>query len=254
MVFFIAAITLGFLGSFHCIGMCGPIALALPVHREKPLRKFLLVLYYNFGRILTYSVFGLVAGSIGQVISIAGYQQVLSISIGTILLLGVLSPLFLRNTAKFQTGIFSAMNKVKKGLSKLFRQKGAQSLFLVGLLNGLLPCGLVYMGIAGSLATGGFVKGALFMAVFGLGTLPAMLVIGVAGSAFSLSSRNNIRRLVPFFISLTALILILRGLNLDIPYVSPKIDDGKTISCHNQQTPSAKNTILCSGHDLPPKK
>ena len=98
-----------------------------------------------------------------------------------------------------------------------------ENLFLIGLLNGLLPCGLVYMAVAGALATGNIIYSSLFMACFGLGTLPAMLAMSFAGNFITLSSRNTIKKLVPYIVGIMGILLILRGLNLDIPYISPAL-------------------------------
>ncbi|MGZ4043606.1 MAG: sulfite exporter TauE/SafE family protein, partial [Bacteroidia bacterium] len=88
----VAAISLGLLGSFHCIGMCGPIALALPVHQATVFRKVVAILLYNSGRIITYSLLGLLFGIIGQGFAVFGLQQVLSVSLGTLILLSIILP------------------------------------------------------------------------------------------------------------------------------------------------------------------
>src|SRR4051812_6383152 len=93
MAFFLVAISLGFLGSFHCVGMCGPIALALPVHHRTPYIKHLLILLYNSGRILTYSLLGLFAGLLGKSLSVFGFQQALSIFVGLSILVVLWLPL-----------------------------------------------------------------------------------------------------------------------------------------------------------------
>jgi len=249
MSFFLAALSLGFLGSFHCLGMCGPIALSLPVHHAGTFKKIILILTYNFGRILTYSTFGLIAGSIGQSVALAGYQQILSITIGALLLLSVFVPATIQSKIKITSIAFNFFNRVKNELSKLFLKKGNGSLFLIGLLNGLLPCGLVYMGIAGAIATGSAVQGAGFMALFGLGTVPLMFSLPIAGSFITVNTRNAIRKTVPVMITLTALLLILRGLNLGIPYVSPKIQSQTgDMSCHIEKSvENPKGSIKCSG-------
>ena len=236
MTFLLAAIALGFLGSFHCIGMCGPIALALPIHTLTPAKKTVYVLTYNSGRIFTYTVFGFFAGLIGKGFVIAGYQQILSVSLGILILLSVLLPLSFTSRFKFHSHLLLFFSRIKSILGKLFLKKGKAPLLMIGILNGLLPCGLVYMGIAGALATGDIFRGSLFMTAFGLGTLPAMLVLPLLGSSFDLKKRNTIRKAMPVITALVAVLLILRGLNLDIPYVSPKLEKQGSISaCHTSQ-------------------
>jgi uncharacterized protein len=247
MAFFLAAFSLGFLGSFHCIGMCGPIALALPIGQVSFSKKIILILFYNFGRIVTYSLFGLAAGLIGTAFVLSGYQQILSISVGLLLVFSVIISGRIQRIKNFNNSVFSVFNTVKKMLSQLFLKKGKGPLFLIGTLNGLLPCGLVYMGVAGALASGEILKGGLFMAVFGLGTLPVMLLLPFAGSVITVGFRNNIRKAVPVLITITGLLLILRGLNLGVPYLSPKLDkENGNVSCHMEHKPSNK-IIKCSG-------
>lgn len=239
-----AAFSIGILGSFHCIGMCGPLALALPLPAGSAARKAFAALLYNLGRILSYGWIGLMTGLLGQGFAIAGYQQQLSIITGVLILLYVLIPARLK--AKFPVLPFTAAlgRGIKQKLSALYRKPGNTSSFLIGVLNGFLPCGLVYMALAGALVSGQYVQGSLFMIFFGLGTLPAMFGMAMAGSWISLETRNRMRRAVPVFIGLMALMLILRGLNLGIPYVSPKTqqaNDGHSAAamecCHKPQTP-----------------
>ncbi len=254
MSFLLAAITLGFLGSFHCVGMCGPIALALPVHSAPPFKKTMLVLSYNIGRMLTYSIFGLLAGLIGQTVVLAGYQQALSIVLGLLLLLMVFLPSNYKNNS-VGSGIFGFFADIKNEFGKLFLKNGHGPLFLIGLLNGLLPCGLVYMGLAGAMSTGNALEGALFMAVFGFGTVPVMLALPLAGGFISVDARNRIRKTVPVIVTLTAVMLILRGLSLGIPYISPSIENPDAIACHTSVGSVGPKTIIkCIGPSSAHKK
>ncbi len=232
MELIIAAISLGLLGSFHCIGMCGPIALALPVHQYGSAKKYIGILLYNIGRVATYTSLGVLFGLLGQSFFLGGFQQMLSISIGILLLLSVI----ISQTKWFNTPSFGFMysfiNNLKQQLGNLFNKKGLHFLFLIGLLNGLLPCGLVYLGIAGALATGHYIKGAEFMFYFGIGTIPIMYAVAFFGQFITLKYRNVIRQSMPFVVSFMAILLILRGLNLGIPYLSPEFEkNSNTISC-----------------------
>lgn len=238
MDYLAAAIALGFIGSFHCIGMCGPIALALPVHHKSPLSKQFLIILYNFGRISTYAVFGLLAGIAGKSFAVAGLQQVFSVVLGLLLLASVLIP---SRSGYAGSGFFL---KIKSALGGLFSKGRPSSLFVVGLLNGFLPCGLVYVGIAGATATGDILKGTLFMAAFGLGTVPMMYLLPLVGNHVPLRARNLFRRATPVIVSVMAVFLVLRGLNLGIPYISPKINSDATVRCHEQHPPR-KGLMLC---------
>lgn len=227
------ALSIGFLGSFHCIGMCGPIALALPVHHKARKEKIASILLHNFGRITTYSLLGAVFGMIGESFAFFGYQQKLSIALGVVVLLIVLTPRSLVSKSRFLNRFYKIFNGVKSRLSQQFHKSGSKSFFAIGLLNGLLPCGLVYMAIAGAIATGSIAKGALFMAAFGSATLPFMFTISYSSQLLSMNARNFIRKSVPFVVGFMAVLLILRGMNLGIKYISPKLTE-TTTECHGE--------------------
>jgi uncharacterized protein len=218
----IAALSIGFLGSFHCIGMCGPIALALPIPKSSNINFFLGRIIYNFGRIISYAFMGFIFGWLGQKFSLWGFQQFLSIFLGVVIVLFI----FLPGKVKDKLLSFSLIQKIisplKISIGKLFKQKSFPSFFLIGILNGFLPCGFVYIGLAGAIAVANPVTGLLVMTFFGLGTFPAMFAISVFGKFISLGFRQKLRKLTPVFAILFAVILIFRGLNLGIPYISPK--------------------------------
>jgi len=234
---------LGFAGSFHCIGMCGPIALALPVHREAPLKRLLLILTYNFGRVATYSCMGILAGLVGATFVLAGYQRFLSVITGIIMLLTAVLWL----SGQSFTSLNPAFNAIRKQISFLFNSSRKRSLFAIGLLNGLLPCGLVYIALGTAVASGNIISGAFIMCLFGMGTLPIMLALPYLGSFITLRARNRMRKAIPIFIASLGIMLIVRGLNLGIPYVSPAINENQDVSCHAGDSPSGhKKTIICS--------
>lgn len=221
----LAALLLGFLGSFHCIGMCGPIALTLPVQHLEGFKKFTGIIIYNFGRVITYAILGLFFGVIGMSFNLFGWQQLLSIILGSLLVLFFITSFFQKRLFNNQF-IQKHWNKyIIRWLTPLFHKKNLGNLLLIGLLNGLLPCGLVYMAVAGALATGNILYSSLFMASFGLGTLPAMVTMSFAGSFVSLSLRNKMKRSVPYIVGFMGILLILRGMNLNIPYISPTMSN-----------------------------
>lgn len=239
MDFLAAAIALGFLGSFHCVGMCGPIALALPVHNKPPLLRNVLILLYNLGRISAYAAFGLLAGSVGQGFAMAGLQQKLSVVIGVLLLAAVFFPF------KNKLSGHSFFLWLRTAMGRLFSRGTRPSLFIIGFLNGFLPCGLVYVGIAGAAATGTIAKGVLFMSAFGLGTVPMMFALPLIGNRISLSFRNRIRKATPVLVAGMALLLILRGANLGIPYLSPRVSDNTEAVCCHESEAGKKQVINC---------
>ena len=212
------AILMGLLGSFHCIGMCGPIAISLPKAGHHELTIFGGRLLYNLGRIITYAIIGGIVGLIGKGIFLTGFQQIISIGLGVLLIAMVLLPHFFRVPI-----LTSWPNKLRSRLIPLFKKRGLLFSFLIGLLNGLLPCGLVYMAIAGALATGDPLMGMVFMMGFGIGTAPIMLMAGYSNRWITPGLRVKIQKAIPVFVVAIGLVFILRGLNLGIPYLSPKI-------------------------------
>ena len=247
MTLIITAISLGLLGSFHCIGMCGPIALALPVHQYYPLKKYFGIFLYNLGRVATYTFLGVIFGLLGQSFFLGGFQQILSIVIGALLLLSVIfTNSKSLHSAKSLGFLYSFINSVKNQLGNLFNKIGLHFLFFIGLLNGLLPCGLVYLGIAGAIATGHYIKGAEFMFYFGIGTVPIMYAVAFLGQFITLKYRNHIRHAMPYVVSIMAVMLIVRGLNLGIPYLSPQFEkETHKVSCCEKPS-TGKETIKCS--------
>jgi sulfite exporter TauE/SafE len=241
---FIAALTIGLLGSLHCIGMCGPIALALPAPGHGIGGRLWAAVLYNLGRATTYALLGLVFGAIGYTISLAGFQQLFSIALGVFILLLVFVPLLAGSFTGTPQFYSRALGKLQAAMAKQFAKKGFITLFVIGLLNGLLPCGFVYIGLAGAAATGNWYSGALYMALFGLGTLPVMATLVLVKNKVSLSLRRSLGKLVPYAMVLIGSLFILRGMNLGIPYVSPlmhnnhpvsqcsTLDNHKVIECH----------------------
>jgi uncharacterized protein len=229
------AFIVGLLGSLHCIGMCGPITLALPVYRDERFSLVMSRLLYNLGRTITYAFMGGIIGLIGQGMSLVGAQQWLSILAGVLLILIVFIPSSLasRITILKPAHHFTAFIRNKFGA--LLKKKSLSSTFLIGIVNGFLPCGLVYVALAGALAGGGVIEGILYMLFFGLGTLPLMFVFSLAGQFISVGVRQKFTRLIPTFIVVLGILFILRGLNLGIPYISPQLESKQateTPVCH----------------------
>lgn len=231
MIEFWAAISIGLLGSIHCIGMCGPIAFALPIDRNSSLNILSSNLIYNLGRLTTYFLIGAILGGLGMSLSLFGVQQGLSIFIGALIVLSVIIPLSKLNKNSFSF-ISKALITLKTLVAKSLGRKSKLNLFFIGLLNGLLPCGLVYMALAGSTAMVDPIKGGLFMLSFGLGTIPLMLSIGVYGNKIRLKF-PIIRKATPVFILLIGLFFIIRGMDIGIPYISPSLNpETEVINCH----------------------
>lgn len=221
----LAALLLGFLGSFHCIGMCGPIAIALPQHEGQPYLKVISALLYNFGRVITYAIIGILFGALGKGIFMGGIQQVVSILTGVLIIVLVAFPYIV--PSKFKQVSVLQIPIMRKAFSNAFKMQSLSAYLFLGLINGLLPCGFVYMALSGAMLTGNTFDGSLFMFFFGIGTIPAMLSMSLMGSFINISFRNKVKKAIPYISIFVGLILILRGLNLGIPYVSPMMKHHK---------------------------
>ena len=215
------ALVLGLLGSFHCIGMCGPIAFVLPVDKKSHSRAFAGSFLYHFGRLLSYGLIGVLFGLLGRGLYLAGFQQRLSILIGIVMILLVLIPTRHLNRFALSRPLYRFIGTVKSKLGLYLKKSSYKALFLIGFFNGFLPCGLVYMALLGSVSTGNAIDGALYMVVFGLGTVPLMTAAIYLGNFFKVSVRNRIQRAIPIFVVIIGVLFILRGMGLGIPYISP---------------------------------
>ena len=218
-----AGFVLGILGSFHCLGMCGPIAIAIP-HRS--VSKWGVAgesLVYNFGRVATYTVLGILLGFVGAPLRLAGFQEYVSIATGVLMLLFLIIP------RKYYQGVndirfFSKfVSKLKSKFQEFFKSKSILSLFILGLLNGLLPCGLVYIALAGAFASGSVFTSGLYMAAFGFGTVPMMAALYFSKNMLTINLRIKLTKAIPYGIAIVAVLMIMRGMSLGIPYISPKL-------------------------------
>lgn len=218
---FITPLTIGIVGSLHCIGMCGPIVVALPLKNQNLLSKILGAVLYNSGRVATYGLLGVLFGLLGKGIHMAGFQQWTSIILGIAMIISVLFPFVFREKITVGNLLAGMASRLIVRLKKLFASRSYGSLLLIGLLNGLLPCGLVYVAIAGAINSGSVLSGSLFMVLFGLGTIPLLLLASLASDAIGQRLRSKMQKAVPYFVFLLGVLFILRGMSLGIPYISP---------------------------------
>ncbi len=201
--------------------------LALPVPAGGAGRFVAARIVYQLGRVTTYCLLGVVAGLVGKSILLAGLQRWLSIALGAAILLAFL----VSQKISMSAPVVRLVARLKTAMSAQLRQRTFRSLALLGLLNGLLPCGLVYVALAGAASLGSLAEGIFYMALFGLGTLPTMLGISLSGRVFPISLRLKLRGAIPLGVCLLAGLLILRGMALGIPYVSPALVAGVPASC-----------------------
>lgn len=235
----IAGLMLGLAGSLHCIGMCGPIAIALPGQKAKRMITWTMTrdkLLYQFGRVTTYTMLGVLAGLSGSALVDAGFSQQLSIAAGILMVFTAVTQLILHAPIlprslhrKFSSLIERAIG-ARLSSDRRFARGGATAHYAIGIFNGLLPCGLVVSALIGSIGTGEVLEGSLFMAMFGLGTVPLMSVVAMLGGVISCQLRHKLRSITPAIAILIGTVFILRGLSLDIPFVSPVLG-GQQPSC-----------------------
>ncbi|WGH76812.1 sulfite exporter TauE/SafE family protein [Tenacibaculum tangerinum] len=217
---FLSAIIFGLLGSFHCIGMCGPIAFMLPVDRRNKVTQFFQITSYHLGRLFTYSLIGFLFGLLGKGFYFFGFQQQLSIIVGVLMILAILVPKTFQKY-NFSNPMNRLVMKVKSSLGKELRKKGNDTFFTIGFLNGFLPCGLVYMAVFGALTTTSMLSGSFYMFLFGLGTIPLMTAVVYVGNFANGFIRKRVQQAIPYVVVVIGILFILRGLGLGIPYVSP---------------------------------
>ncbi len=238
----LSALGLGFMTGFHCIGMCGPIALSLGLTKKQAANFYFQNLTYQFGRIFTYSILGAILGIVGEGFEFAGFQRTLTIAVGIML---IIMALFSFGGVDFASRIpivNQFLLKVKLNLSKFLQKSDYKSRFLTGTLNGLLPCGMVYMALTASIATGGIWQGATYMALFGLGTLPFMFAVVLVGNLMTSSLRLKVMKIVPIMMIILGGLFILRGLELGIPYLSPPKESMKVIHNNSKEHQEGNHT------------
>ncbi|MDM1294421.1 sulfite exporter TauE/SafE family protein [Sphingobacterium sp. N143] len=222
------AFFMGLFGSIHCAVMCGPLIFAIEGRQGLGWTVFLNKLFYQLGRILTYGLLGFLIGTIGNFAQIQGWQRSLSWITGGILLLIAIFQILGKNYQTIAGWQTKAVQPIVSLLSKwLYRPGGS---FIAGVLNGLLPCGMVYMALMSSMNAASPQQSFLFMLCFGLGTIPLLFLFSFLGN-FSRSFKIRFSKWIPFLYFLLGVWFILRGANLDIPYLSPLIHIDGAINC-----------------------
>lgn len=218
------AFFIGLFGSVHCLGMCGPLAFSVPSVQANSLYRAFDKLTYQFGRIFSYMLLGLMAGLIGRQLWLWGIQQYLSILSGIFIMLAALTRLL---KPRLQYGISGNNKWFNRLFSMLFKKNGGH--FLLGILNGFLPCGFVYLSLAGAVNTERVSASVEYMFFFGLGTLPLMFIAAIGSSYIGIKVRRKLNSILPYFMFCLGVWFVLRGMNLNIPYLSPVVPVGTAI-------------------------
>jgi sulfite exporter TauE/SafE len=218
-----AALLMGLAGSLHCVGMCGPLIGMMPYNRSSRWKFFVTKSLNHLGRLTTYTLLGALFGLMGKALVSAGLQQWLSIVSGVLILLMVLWPKQWKSLSP-KSFIYRFTAWVKSKFSTLLKERSPRTLFMLGVLNGLLPCGLLYMALAASISTGSAPRAAFFMFLFGIGTIPALTLVGIFANTLKQKYSFSFVKISRVLLVVTALLLIVRGSNLGIPYLSPKVN------------------------------
>lgn len=215
------ALIFGLVSSFHCVAMCGPIAVMLPLDRRNEAKRVVQLITYFLGKTLAYASLGLLFGIVGKGFFLGGMQQQLSIIVGFFIIIIAIVPEKQFAKYNFSKPIYKLIGNVKATLGKQFKKQSYQSLFTIGLLNGYLPCGMVYMAVFGALAMNKIYLSISYMIFFGIGTIPLLSVVVLFSKLASIPFKNKIRKIIPVVAVLVGVLFIIRGLGLNIPYLSP---------------------------------
>lgn len=216
-----SALFFGLISSLHCIGMCGPIAMMIPVDHKNPTKKALQILTYHLGRLTAYALLGLAFGLLGKGLFIAGFQQNISIAVGVLMIIIAIVPEKVFARYNFSKPIYKVISSIKSSLGNQFKRKTFDALFSIGFLNGLLPCGLVYAALFGAIAMQNEVLGVAYMLLYGIGTIPLMSIVVYVSGFMSVPLRSKLQRIIPIITIGIGILFILRGLSLGIPFISP---------------------------------
>ncbi len=214
------AFTLGLFGSLHCVGMCGPLAIAFCGSEDDITSQRLISgISYNLGRTLIYSLLGLFFGFLGSLIVMVDLQKVLSIVLGVLLVFSFFMSYDIDSEINRLPFMNMFHNKLRLNISNMYGRVKQYHPFILGAVNGFLPCGLVYLALAGAIASDNLLEGTLFMALFGLGTFPVMLALILGYKLLKPNIRFLFRRILPYITLCFGLFLIYRGVVVDIPEV-----------------------------------
>lgn len=243
MILYFNLFLFGLASAFHCLTMCGPIAMALPLNRNSTLSMTSGIISANLGRITTYSILGFFLGLIGFSVGVFNIFQILSVIFGFILIILAWRK---QNLSAFEFRNNHLSSWTSKQMGRLLRKKSLFSLFGIGLLNGILPCGLVFLALASALLASTPIESALAMAFFGLGTLPGLFAVAFFAKKISPLFQKRLKNAFPILLTCIGILMIVRGLNLGIPYFSPKIVTNTSVT-KNNTSKTLQNQVIC--HD-----
>lgn len=223
------AFFIGLFGSMHCIGMCGPLAFAIPTAGGNWWRVLFDKVSYNLGRVISYTLLGVLIGFVGRQLWLSGLQQGVSFISGLLVIMAGLSRLLKMKLTggRIATRLFRPVNSL---LNYALQHRAGH--LIIGMINGLLPCGFVYIALIGAVNTSSPVNAAQYMFWFGIGTFPLMLVAMLSVGFISPAIRIRINKAIPYFMICLGFWFVIRSIGLNIPYLSPARDAWQVSSCH----------------------
>ncbi len=210
----LTALIMGLTGSLHCVGMCSPLAMAVG---NMSARTFLNRIIYNAGRIVTYGLLGLAIAGVGLAFPVSKFQNLVSILLGIILLLAG-TGLMKVNIPILSRAIGTLTFTLKNIFTRFLNRKNFGSVFLLGTLNGILPCGLVWIALTYSFTLQSAMEGFSFMILFGIGTLPVMLGFTSVITQLLKRFNFNFRRITSAMLILSGILLIVRVFIVHLPH------------------------------------
>lgn len=232
-MFLWTAFMIGLVGSLHCIGMCGPIALAIPYQAPTKIKTLGNILLYNSGRIITYGLIGVLPAIFGLALTLSGMQKNMSIILGAFLIIAAIFSIPLDQRTNAIPGINRVYPWVASKMKSFISKRTKSAFFITGILNGFLPCGMVYMAVMGAITQTSMANAFLYMMLFGVGTVPLMMLMGVSGQLISMTWRRKVRRVIPVFMIGIGILMIMRGVTIDLPpHLEPLIEMGLMPMCH----------------------
>lgn len=211
------AILLGLGGSLHCVGMCGPLMLSVPMDRRTRLAVLGSSLQYQLGRVAAYALIGSLFGLLGTGAVVAGVQRWLALAGGAVLIaLAILQWRHGNSPIQLQM-LERPLRWLRQKIGGLLRSDRWYATAGVGFLNGFIPCGLVYVAVLGAMTQAHWLEGALFMALFGLGTVPMLLGVMWLGGIAKPRFRHYFQFITPVLLLIGGALLLFRGLEITFP-------------------------------------
>lgn len=235
---YFSGLILGLGASLHCLGMCGPLVMAVPMKSNSAYDRAWGITQYHIGKTTTYALLGLIVGVVGISLKTFQWMQILSVVSGVLIVLFAWGKFIKIPFGKTIVQRFTQFSG--RALNKIFKSNIPFKPLFFGSINGLLPCGLVYIALINSILAGSPFQSMLAMVFFGLGTVPILTFARIISQRFKWKTN----RWTPVLITLVGVMIILRGLNLDIPYISPKLST-QIVSDESEKTEKKEVVMSC---------